>query len=145
VQQGVFQEQPATAGTVFDAAVFHEPPAVVADLWWHEHRPAAFRFEIPAGALRRRTGVVATSPANAIDALELDRERLFTLLQETVDRLSAAGVDGRVVSEPLRDAQRTASRGRAIGPARDEMRPVSTLRAVSALFDVTAEEGSRFE
>jgi hypothetical protein len=145
VQQGVFQEQPAAAGTVFDAAVFHEPPAVVADLWWYEHRPAAFRFEIPAGALRRQTGLVATSPGGAIDALELDRERLFTLLQETVDRLSAAGVDGRVVAEPLRDAQRTASRGRAIGPERDETRTVSTLKAVSALFDVTATEGSRFE
>lgn len=145
VQQGVFQDQPATAGTVFDAAVFHEPPAVVADLWWYEYRPAAFRFEIPAGALRRRTGPIATSPQDAMDALALDRERLFTLLQETVDRLSAAGVDGRVVAEPLRDAQRNASRGRAIGPERDQTRQVSTLAAVSALFDVTATEGSRFE
>ncbi|WP_428264579.1 hypothetical protein [Haliangium sp.] len=141
VKQGSFEEQALTAEpVVFDAAVFHEDPAVVADMWWRERRPASFRFELPAGAVRRPADDSITD-----DDRKRDTERLFTLLQETIDRLRAAAVDGQVVPIPLRERQRTASRGRAIGAARDQIRPSSTLAAVSALFDVSPADGSRFE
>jgi|GEM_PF-2316014 len=73
-------------------------------------------------------------------------DALFDLLQESLDLLRAAAVEGRVVPSPLRDTQLQRDQMRVINPdrLREEMRIESRLSGLSALFDISAEEGSRF-
>jgi hypothetical protein len=134
---GRFGGGEAEAGTPFDASLFEQPPSLSVDLWWDEAQPAAFRFEIPAGAVlwrRPRTG-----------ARELDQERLLVLLRQTIAMLRAAGVDGDVLAVPLRERQGAEDRVRVWSPlvGQEEMRVEARLAAISALFDLTARDGSR--
>ena len=109
------------------------------DLYWDERTPATFQFLIPAGVVRREEG-------QDTDA-QIERERLFTLMRETVAGLRAAGVDGRVIARPLRETQHQADRIRVLDPTRlTETQPTKTrLAGLSALFDLSASDGARFE
>lgn len=125
-------------GTAWDAAVFHEDPVGVADLWWNERQPAAYRFEVPCGVVRRTAGRSPTP--------EVDRERVFGLLQQTVSMLRAAGVDGQVEARPLREVQRSQDRMR-LAPAVERVPDgggADALVALTALFDFTAAHAARF-
>jgi hypothetical protein len=139
LQHGRFgQRDPEQSGTLFDKSLFEQLPGVSLDLWWDEDAAASFRFEIPAGVIRRE--------ANREGDLEADQTRLFALLQQTIDLLRAAAVDGRVVPRPLQETQTLEDRVRVLDPThvRDEMRMESRLSGLSALFDQSAREGSRF-
>jgi hypothetical protein len=139
LQHGRFaQRGQEESGTLFDKSLFEQPPGVSLDLWWDEDAVATFRFEIPAGVIRREAAQTGD--------LETDRTRLFALLQQTIDLLRAAAVDGRVVPRPLRETQPLEDRVRVLDPThiRDEMRMESRLSGLSALFDSSAMEGSRF-
>lgn len=139
LQHGRFADRTMeNVGTLFDKSLFEQPYGVSLDLWWDEDTPARFHFEIPAGVIRRDT--------NSNSDLEADRTRLFALLQQTVNLLRAAAIDGRVLARPLRDMQKSSDRVRILDPTqvKDEMRMESRLSGLSALFDVSALEGSRF-
>jgi hypothetical protein len=140
LEHGRFGAKSATpsGGTLFDESLFEQKSAVSLDLWWIEDRPASFRFEIPAG--------VVVCEAGAEGDLHDQNERLFSLLQQTVDLLSAAGVEGRVEPRLLRETQGLRDRVRVLPPimAQEDMRMVSRLSAISALFDTSATDGSRF-
>ncbi|MBV7335203.1 hypothetical protein KFU94_44580 [Chloroflexi bacterium TSY] len=132
------QRDQAESGTLFDQSLFEQPPGVSLDLWWDEDSVASFRFEIPTGVIRR-------DAARSSD-LDVDQSRLFALLQQTIDLLRAAAVDGCVVPRPLQEAQPLEDRVRVLDPThiRDEMRIESRLSGLSALFDDSAKDGSRF-
>lgn len=140
LEQGRFgaKAESPPAGTFFDWSLFEQPPFVSLDLWWVEAQPASFRFEVPAGVVTRNL------PA-AQDAHQ-DHLRLFSLLQQTVDLMRPAGVDGRVVPRPLREVQPQQDHGRPLPPVvgRESMGMESRLKALTALFDTSATEGSRF-
>ena len=122
----------------FGDALFEQEPFAGVDLWWNETTPASFRFEIPSGVVRREAGR-RPDP-------ELDRERLFGLLQDAVSLLRAAGVDGRVTARPFRSEQRQTDRCRP-GPAiraGDEQRLEGGLAGLEAIFDFSAESGARY-
>jgi hypothetical protein len=140
LEHGRFASKAATppGGTLFDHSLFEQGPCVSLDLWWVENQPAAFRFEVPSGV------VVRNLPASG-DYYQ-DHLRLFALLQQTVDLMRAAGVDGRVVARPLRETQPQRDRGRPLEPilGQEQMRMESRLKALSALFDTNATDGSRF-
>jgi hypothetical protein len=125
-------------GTHFDNSLFEQTPAASLDVWWIESRPAAFRFEIPAGVVVR--------DASAMGDAHVDRLRLFALLQQTVDLMRAAGVQGRVDARPLRESQQQRDRATVLPPVigRDEMRTEARLSALSALFDMSDIDRSRF-
>ena len=125
-------------GTLFDQSLFEQPPSVSLDLWWDEETVASFRVEIPAGVVRREAG--------RDGALDADRTRLFVLLQQTVNLLRAAAVDGRVLPRALGETQHLQDRMRVLDPTElsDELRMESRLSGLSALFDDSATEGSRF-
>lgn len=129
----------AVSGTPFDKSLFEQPYGVSLDLWWDEETPARFHFEVPAGVLRRDVG--------GNNDFDTDRSRLFTLLQQTVGLLRAAAVCGRVVAKPLRDTQKSDDRVRILDHTliKDEMRMQSRLAGLSALFDTSAVDGSRFQ
>lgn len=140
VQQGQFDSNTLSGEvSAFDAAVFYEQPAAVLDVWWAEARPATFRFEIPAGVVRREAGDHSL--------FEVDHGRLFALMQQTVDLLRAAAVHGEVLDRPLRERQRTVDRVVVLRPdqGRETARSSDALVALSALFDTTAIDGARFE
>ena len=120
-------------------ALFEQPPAMSLDLFWDERAPATFRFMIPAGVVRRPTG-------SATDAAT-ERDRLIGLMQQTVAGLRAAGVDGQVVARPLSDTQHQADRVSVLDPTRfrDTQLQDVRLTALSALFDLSATDGARFE
>jgi hypothetical protein len=143
--QGTFaaKDQSAT-GTTFDRAVFFQPPAVVLDAFWNERVPATFRFDIPAGVVRRDADPLHRRSASEHEQL---RVRLFALLAETVDLLRAAAVDGQVRARSLEDQQRMSDRCTILGAQQQEQASsgVDVLAALSALFDVTATDGSRME
>lgn len=124
---------------LFDQALFFQGPAVALDLWWDELRPARFDIELAAMGERREAGVRAQP--------ELDRERLLTVLRQTVALLRAAAVDGRVRPRGLADAARSRDRLTVLRPdAGLETNPQeSGLAALGALFDFTARDGARFE
>jgi hypothetical protein len=110
----------------------------VLDAWWTERVPASFRFEVPAGAVQRLSG---RRPQP-----EEDRMRLFAMLQGTIDLLRAGGVIGEVRPRPLGDTQRMADRCVVLSPGQPETAsPGEGTISMSALFDVTAVEGSRLE
>lgn len=142
--QGVFSAKAPPgamelAGGRWDDAVFYQQPAAALDLWWNEFAPAAFRFEVPSGAVRRTVEKRGDDP-------EGDRTRLFALMQETVEQLRAAAVDGRVAAMPFADQQR--SYDRVVVPRdvqHEQGSPGDDRVGFAALFDVTAAEGSRFE
>lgn len=121
----------------FGKALFEQPPALSLDLYWDERTPASFRFLIPAGVVRREAGGEMDAPT--------ERERLFTLMEATVDSLRAAGVDGHVAARPLRETQHQTDRVRVLDPTRlAETQPTETrLAGVSALFDHSAKDGAR--
>lgn len=123
----------------FGKALFEQPPAMSLDLFWDERAPATFRFMIPAGIVRRPTG-------SATDAAT-ERDRLIGLMQQTVAGLRAAGVDGQVLARPLSETQRQADRVRVLDPTRfrDTQLQDVRLTALSALFDLSATDGARFE
>jgi hypothetical protein len=125
-------------GTLFDKSLFEQPYGVSLDLWWDEDVPARFVFEIPSGVVRR--------DARVDSDLDADRVRLFALLQQTVNLLRAAGIDGRVEPRALSDSQEMNDRVRILDPTliSDEMRMESRLSGLSALFDSSALDGSRF-
>ncbi len=134
--RGIFR---VNRGTLFDQSLFYQPPAAVLDLWWDEPQPASFRFDLPAGAVRRVAGE-SEDP-------ERDKLRLFALLQETVDLLRAAAVDGQVRARPLGDSQPMSDRCVVLTPsAQEQASPgVDVLAAMSALFDLTHFDSSRIE
>lgn len=139
LQHGRFGDrEEAGSGTFFDRSLFEQPYGVSLDLWWDEDAPARFHFEVPGGVVRRDVG--------ANNDFDTDRSRLFALLQQTVSLLRAAAVDGRVLAKPLRDTQKSDDRIRILDHTlvKDEMRMQSRLAGLSALFDTSAIDGSRF-
>jgi hypothetical protein len=136
--EGIFADKADNPGTKFDFAVFYQPPAGVLDAWWIERVPALFRFEVPAGAVQRQAG---RRPQP-----EEDRMRLFSMLQSTVDLLRAGGVVGEVRARPLGETQHMSDRCVVLSPGQPETAsPGEGSISMSALFDVTAVEGSRLE
>lgn len=127
-----------STGSLFDESLFEQPPSLSADLWWDEDSPAAFRMEIPAGVVQRDPG--------RRDSPDEDRDRLFALLQASVDLLRAAGVDGRVAARSLTSVQRTRDRVRVLPPIveQESMRVEERLTGWTALFDETSRDGARF-
>lgn len=123
-------------GTPFDTSLFEQPPFAAAEFSWTEQRPAAFRFDIPAGCTRRD-----------LDAETALQDELFALLDRTVGTLRAAGVDGRAAAAPFRETQPSASRGRGWNPRlpRTTQRSTARLAGLGALFDTTARDGARFQ
>lgn len=123
----------------FGRALFEQPPAMSVDLYWDEATPATFHFLIPAGLVRREQD-------QDTDA-ETERNRLFTLMQETLAGLRAAGVDGRVIARPLGETQTQHDRLRVLDPTHlSETQPMQArLSGLSALFDLSASDGARFE
>lgn len=123
----------------FGKALFEQPPAVSLDLFWDEARPATFRIEIPAGIVRRG----ADADADPITS----RERLFGLMHDTVESLSAAGTLAELRARPLKETQRQFDRMRVLSPTRlqDTQEMTSRLNGLTALFDISAEDGARFE
>jgi hypothetical protein len=137
IAHGVFAARDGSVpGTPFGTSLFEQPPFVAAEFAWTEQRPAAFRFDIPAGCTRCD-----------IDAAKDLQEALFQLLDRTVGTLRAAGVDGRAAPAPFRETQRSASRGRAWNPRlpRTTQRSTARLAGLGALFDTTARDGARFQ
>jgi hypothetical protein len=125
-------------GTAFDDSVFQQGPAAVLDLWWVERRSASFRVDVPAGVVSRPRGRRADP--------EADRDELFRLLQDTVDRLRAAAVVGVVAAVRLREEQRAADRLRVLAAQQERASAgVDRVAASSALFDITSREESRYE
>jgi hypothetical protein len=124
------------SGTLYDNSLFEQQPAAVVDCWWNEEQPASFLFELPGGVVLRKAG--------ANQDPDEDRVRLFALLQQTISLMRAAGVNGRVEPRPLRDAQRQRDLGRVLQPLVEETRMEDRLSALSALFDASANDGSRF-
>ena len=120
-------------------ALYEQDPAFSFDLWWDEQAPATFRFLIPAGVVRREAD-------QDMDALT-ERTRLFSLMQETLATLRAAGTDGKVVPRPFRETQGQTDRVTVLDPAvLTETQPLeSRLAALSAIFDLSATDGARFE
>jgi hypothetical protein len=137
LRQGRYAGQDA-GGTAFDKSLFEQTAAVSLDLWWQERAPATFRVDIAAGTVLRNRSRPGRDP-------ETQRAQLFALLEDTVDVLRAAGVDGKVAALPLRDEQRLASRATVLRPNKETQRMESALAGVSALFDTTAIDGARME
>lgn len=137
LRHGVFGG-PDVPGTNFDDSLFEQAPSVSLDLSWEEAMPAAFRFEIPAGAVRHAVAQPGDRSAQ--------RDALLAILTETVALLRAAGVDGRVSYAALTETQRQRDRGRLVNPFLPPERQLSESRlaGVTALFDETATEGARF-
>jgi hypothetical protein len=123
----------------FDKALFEQPPAISFDLFWDEATPATFHFRIPAGLVRLEAGQSA-DPV-------IDRNRLFSLMNETVEDLAAAGTNAQVLAHPLRGTQRQDDRMRVLDPTRlsDTQPMTSRLAGLTALFDLSATDGARFE
>jgi hypothetical protein len=126
------------AGTLFDHSLYEQPAATSMDFWWVEDEPANFRIEVPAG--------VVTRDADGAGDAHAERLGLFELLQNTVANVRAAGVDGRVEPRPLRGVQPQRDLVRVLPAviAREQLTMQDRLGALSAIFDVTAGEGSRF-
>ena len=138
VSHGRWEGKDTTRHPPFGKALFEQPPALSLDLFWDEHAAARFRFDIPAGVVRR--------PAGRPDDARTERERLFTLMQEAIAILCAAGVEGHVEPRPLRTTQRQHDRMRVLDPTRlKETQPMQPrLSGLSALFDLSATDGARF-
>ncbi|HMV68980.1 MAG TPA: hypothetical protein PKA64_19180 [Myxococcota bacterium] len=121
----------------FDDAVFHTPDAASLDLWWLETSPAAFRVDVPVGAVRRTP---SRSPDDLTDAL-------LDVLRSTIDQLRAAAVRAEVrgarleSTQTARDACRVASVQLPDEPASAGQ---SAEIALSALFDATIPRANRF-
>ena len=124
---------------VFDHALFFQDPAAALDLWWDEQRPARFDIEVAAMGERREAGL-RPQP-------ELDRERLLTILRQTIALLRAAAVDGRVRPRAIAESGRSRDRLTILRPdvGLESSPQAAELAALSALFDFTAKEGARFE
>ena len=138
--QGVFADARAESVSDFDFAVFHQPIAAVLDCWWDEREPASFRFDVPAGAVRR--------DADDPDAPELERDHLFGLLQDTVDLLRAAAVRGEVRPRALADVQPAEDRGFVWSPHLEPEQTSSgedALASLGALFDLSGLDQSHIE
>ena len=77
---------------------------------------------------------------------ERAEENVLRALSEAVAQLRAAGVDGQLCGRSLRDETRLASRAWVVDPTagNEEVRAESRLADLSALFDVNAGDGSRF-
>lgn len=136
-KQGRFSAE-AGASVNFNEALFFQEPAIALDLWWREARPARFQFELAASERRE---------AGARPLPEQDRARLLSLLRNTVDLLRAAGVDGRVLSNPLRERSPQHDRVTILRPDQglETSEHDARLTALGALFDTTAKDGARFE
>lgn len=128
----------ADAQVYFDRALFFQEPGVALDLWWHERRPARFDIEVARMGERRDAGARAQP--------ELDRTRLLAILEQTIDLLRAAGVDGRMRARVLTDVGRSRDRVTVLRPdAGLETSPqADELAGLEALFDFTAKDGARF-
>ena len=137
VKLGVFGA-PGEPGTEFDNSLFEEPASAAFDLFWQEAAPASFRFEVPAGAVRR-------DAAETGDLLA-ERAALLGTMQDTLRLLRAAGTDGQVRFTAIAETQRQRDRGRAINPflPPDTQHSETRLAGVTAIFDETAREGGRF-
>ena len=137
VKLGVFGA-PGEPGTEFDNSLFEEPASAAFDLFWQEAAPASFRFEVPAGAVRR-------DAAETGDRLA-ERAALLGTMQDTLRLLRAAGTDGQVRFTAIAETQRQRDRGRAINPflPPDTQHSETRLAGVTAIFDETAREGGRF-
>ncbi len=127
-------------GGAWDGAVFFQEPAAAMDAWWVERTPATFRFEVPAGVVRREAGR-RTAP-------EQDRADLFRLLQDTIERLKAAAVAASVEPRRLAETQRADDRLTVLAPTattEDASAGQDELVATGARYDTTARDRSRFE
>jgi hypothetical protein len=137
VRLGVFGG-PDTPGTDFDNSLFEEPAIAALDLFWQEAAPASFRFDVPAGVVRRDASETGDRLA--------ERASLLATMQDTLRLLRAAGTDGQVRFAAIAETQLQRDRGRAINPfLPPESQPSDTrLAGVTAIFDETAREGGRF-
>jgi hypothetical protein len=137
VKLGVFGA-PGALGTDFDTSLFEEPASAALDLFWQEATPASFRFEVPAGAVRRDASETGDRLA--------ERAALLGTMQDTLRQLRAAGTDGQVLFAAIAETQVQRDRGQAINPflPPDTQPSESRLAGVTAIFDETAREGGRF-
>lgn len=142
VRQARFAASPTQAGpgeASFGQALFFQDPAVALDLWWYERRPARFDVELGDAGERHEAGARAHP--------KRDRERLHELLAGTVALLRAAGVDGRLRAQTLRETSPCHDRVTILRPDQgiEVSEQESRLDALGALFDTTAKDGARFE
>lgn len=142
LRQGVFGQKatPEAERTRFDELLFHQGPTLVADLWWEEAQAATFRMELPGVVLRQVEPGAGRDP-------DREHQRLLELLEHTVDQLRAASVDGGIRLRPLTETQRVHDRVTVVRPdmGAETTRSTDALTALSALFDITAVDKSRFE
>ena len=101
-------------------------------------RRPSFRFEVPAGVVRRDASETGDRLA--------ERASLLATMQDTLSLLRAAGTDGQVRFAAIAETQLQRDRGRAINPfLPPESQPSNTrLAGVTAIFDETAREEGRF-
>lgn len=140
LHQGRFATSGVEGGGRWDDAVFFADPAAGIDAWWVERTPATFRFDIPAGVVRREAGRRADP--------EGDRTELFRLLGETVDRLRAAATVGTAAPVRLRETQPAADRLTVLAPISTTERGSAgepVLVGTGMRFDTTARDESRYD
>ena len=137
IRLGVFGA-PDTPGTDFDNSLFEEPASAALDLFWQEAAPASFRFEVPAGAVRRDASETGDRLA--------ERASLLAAMQDALRLLRAAGTNGQVRFAAIAETQLQRDLGRAINPFLPPDTQPSDVRlaGVTAIFDETAREGGRF-
>lgn len=126
ITQGVFDS------SAFDSSLFSQDARVRIFVGYEESQPAAFSIELPAGLMLSEAGQFE-------EALE-KREALAVSLQEGVDKLKAAGVQGRITLLSLKEVQHqrdylkdsTPKRFKSAGPTGTDKEP-----AVGAVFEKT--------
>jgi hypothetical protein len=91
MQQGRYDK------TDFNQALFYQEPAVKLYTTWQETQPASFEVHLPAGTMMNAPGEMA-------EGLET-RDRLEFSLNQAVNKLKAAGVQGSVTMRPFCEVQ----------------------------------------
>lgn len=125
--------------TQFDHALFYQEAAVMLHLTWLETQPASFEIHLPAGALLNRRNELAASLQ--------ERDRLEFSLNQAVQTLKAAGVEGKVILEPFREVQQQGDRLYSVlPPTFREIAPTGADRLPNAggVFEVTSFEDSTY-
>jgi len=126
ISQGVFDS------SAFDSSLFSQDALVQIFVAYEEAQPASFSIELPAGLMLSEAGQIK-------EALE-KRETLASSLQEGVDKLKAAGVQGKVTLLELQEVQfqrdylkdSTPKRFKSAGPTGTDQEP-----AIGAMFEKT--------
>jgi hypothetical protein len=133
LRQGRYDE------TEFDHALFYQDPAVMLRVTWIETRPASFEIHLPAGSL--------LSSQNTLEQSIEDRDHLGFSLNQAVQNLKAAGVEGSVQMRPFAEIQGQMDHLTAVLPlTHREVGPTGADRLpnAGAIFEVTDFDDSTF-